>query len=140
MKITNDGDKPGTLVTRDLRSGLDSETITLEAGESATIELEDGYQLVISPPPREPGELAGSAIPVARKNGATDATDEEGDQLREGTDDEVRSEIADMVSSQTDLTKSGEPNVEALNARLEAKGLAPVNSVRRSELMPAPTA
>jgi hypothetical protein len=69
---------------------------------------------------------------------AADDLNTGGAQLREGSDDEVRSEIQAMVDGKEDLTRTGLPELPALNKRLAAKGIGPVDAERRTSLMSTP--
>lgn len=139
LTIKNESDDRDFIITgRDVRSGRDGESTTLEPGESATIDAADGeYQFVISTRAREEGEEALLEIPTAQKG---ERSDDRTEPLKtDASDDDVRSEIAAMIEAKEGLNGGGTtPTMDALNERLAAKGFNPVNAKRRDALMPQP--
>jgi hypothetical protein len=146
LKITNESDEQDFILTaRETRTGRDGEAVTLEPGQTATIEIDGDHQLVAAPGGgRKPDEAAALEIPVATVEGKstrapTDADSKPaGEVLPDADDDAVRAEINDMVTTKTNLTKGGSPELPVLNERLKARGFAPVNAERRDALMPQP--
>lgn len=142
LKITNQSeDKDFIVNARQMATGTDGQPTTVGPGESATIEIDGDHQVFVATRARESGEPAIPLVPVATVESANDPVREQQrvePVLSDADDDTVRAEIEDMVNTKSDLTQAGLPNLDALNARLEAKGFNPVNADRRGALMPQP--
>ena len=144
LKITNEsGDKDFIVTAREMLTGRDGQSVTVEPGKSASIQIDGDHQVVIATGGRKPDEAPIPEVPVAKIEGdesdaSTTSTTESTTTLPEADDDTVRGEIQAMVDEKVNLTRSGSPELPELNKRLEAKGFGPVNASRRDALMPQP--
>jgi hypothetical protein len=155
----NYDDRDVTVVARRVFDGVDGGSVTIEPGEFGEIDVDKDHQVIVSDGQAEVDDddddasgdesISGSSgedvisgtvdtSDTLSGGSAADDLNTGGAQLREGSDDEVRSDIQAMVDGKEDLTRTGLPELPALNKRLAAKGIGPVDAERRTSLMSTP--
>lgn len=119
-----------SVFARSTVTGQDGNEVQIGDGETGTIELAGGQQLVVSPLGLSTD--TGSLIPSAVVE--TDEADQ-AEQLVEADAEQIRA-IVEGLGDAIGKTQSGAYKVDDVNTALEAAGFAPINAARRDTIWP----
>lgn len=130
IKITAPDNADLTIVSRNTFSGADGQVTTVDAGKEATIAVDSQNQVVISVGAVD-GEVTSATPHVAQV-----VTEPEPEvELVDATDDQLLDIFSTLhADPATPRTTGGYITTDAANAALAAKGLKPINAVRRNEV------